>query len=173
MLSLARHYAYPLAACPVDGREALLLPTVKIPIAAPTNGPGQQHLRISLLDSNRRLLASWQPPGSPQRGSRTQHATLPDNLEGQLQSGPGSEDAAGATAAGGLVFQQHVRESAGGLQEQLGSEQAMHLEVQELWAAVPRPGTFFVKVGERHWQCSIQLARKQCSCAFGSLLCGL
>lgn len=141
-----------------------MLPTVKIPIAAPTNGPGQQHLRISLLDSNRRLLASWQQPGSPQRSSTTQHATLPDNLEGQLQSTPGSEDAAGATAAGGLVFQQHVQGCAGGLKVQLGSEEAMHLEVLELWAAVPRPGTFFVKVGKRHWHCSIQSARKQGVC---------
>jgi hypothetical protein len=124
-----------------------VLPTVRIPIAAPANG--QQHLRISLLDSSRRLLASWQQPGSPQCGSTAQH-TAADDV---------SEVAAGTGAAAGcLVFQQDVLGSAGGLQAQLASEGAVHLEVQELWAAIPQPGTFFVKVG---------------ACVVNTVLCGI
>lgn len=119
-------------------REALVLPTVKIPIAAPVNP--QQQLRISLLDSSKRLLASWQAAGQSQH---IMHQQGSQHKQVQLSDGscPGG-DQTGCC----LVFQQQVLGPAGQLQAQVGPD-SVQLQAQELWAALPGPGTFFVKVG--------------------------
>jgi hypothetical protein len=120
-------------------REALVLPTVKIPIAAPANP--QQQLRISLSDSSKRRLASWQAAGPPPQCTMHQQG----GQHKQLQPSDGSCSDGDQTGCC-LVFQQQVRGPAGQLQAQVGPD-SVQLQAQELWAALPGPGTFFIKVG--------------------------
>jgi hypothetical protein len=119
-------------------REALVLPTVKIPIAAPDNP--QKQLHISLLDSSKLLLASWQGAVPAQHTMHQQ-----GGQHKQLQPSDGSFSGDGQTGCC-LVFQQQVLVPAGQLQAQVGPN-SVQLQTQELWAALPGPGTFFIKVG--------------------------
>lgn len=140
-------------------------PAINIPIAAPVSP--QQRLRISLLDSNRDVLASWQqslPLTHTQHTflqssqgvhphSQTDHSSTSVGGAGDDSSNKAEQeqqyrrlDKREEGSRGSLVFQQHVLGDAGILQTQAGPSD-VQLGVQQLWAALPGPGTFYVKVG--------------------------
>lgn len=148
-----------------------VLPVLRIPMAAPANP--QQRLCISVLDADMQPLATWQQSG-PQASTRPPASTSAAG-SGSVGTATASVAAAAAGPTGvvdsiqpdrtqqvhnlqlyssgpqqepvgcSLVFQQRVLGSAGVQQVRLGPV-GVQLEVQELWAALPGPGIFTVKV---------------------------
>jgi hypothetical protein len=141
-------------------------PAINIPIVAPVSP--QQRLCISLLDSSRNLLASWQQSlqlSHEQHKLDSSQGVHPQSQTDHSSSSGGAGDAGDDNSnkaeqeqqyrrldkreedcRGSLVFQQHVLGDAGILQTQAGPSD-VQLGVQQLWAALPGPGTFYVKVG--------------------------
>lgn len=138
-------------------RDAQVLPTLRIPIAAPANP--QQQLYTSLLDHDCNLLADWQHCmqrhdmlagqcaasstawcGISRAGTCTQQG---GGQHGQQQAF--SQRAGHSPVGQHLVYQQQLLGPAGQLEVQVGPNN-VQLAVQELWVAFPGPGTFFFKV---------------------------
>jgi hypothetical protein len=149
-----------------------VLPVLKIPMAAPANP--QQRLCICVLDADVQPLATWQQPvprasaGLPELTSAAGSGSIctgaaaaagqtgaahSTELEGSQQehsphAAQQDRSASRQEAVGrSLVFQQRVLGCAGVQQVRLGPED-VQLEAQELWAALPGPGTFTVKVSQ-------------------------
>jgi hypothetical protein len=149
-----------------------VLPVLKVPVAAPANA--QQRLCISVLDADLQPLVTWHQP-SPRASAHTS-ATASASAAGAGSVCSTAAEAAAAEDAGlshsmqlnssqkehmqlqqgrtdsgleafgrRLVFQQRVLGSADVQQARLGPVD-VQLEAQELWAALPGPGTFSVKV---------------------------
>lgn len=143
-------------------REDLVWPAINIPIAAPVSP--QQQLCISLLDSNRDLRDSRQQSRQLTHEQHKLDSSMGVHPQSQTNhsSSGGAGDAGGSSKTeqreqhwlhsredgcrGSLVFQQHVLGDAGTLSMQAGARD-VQLGVQQLWAALPGPGTFYVKVG--------------------------